>query len=102
MIRQNPPRADQHGGRRGVYTEEVKELRSSPSVWFVIAQWKKPTDKDKVRAGALANAIKNGRYTAFRPGGAFEAVRRLHDDGTLKVHVKYNGKDTEDKLAEAA
>ena len=53
------------------YGDFADELRQNPKRWARL-----PTDENRKANGGDANAIKTGRFTAFRPAGHFEATFR--------------------------
>ena len=102
MQREDPPNPTRKSGKQS-YTEEAAEARSNPGVWFVFRVWpKNHTKKDDATARSVSGLIKNGKLSAFRPGGAFDSVSRRLDNGQLKVYVMYLGKAVEDEIVTKA
>jgi hypothetical protein len=99
MEKETPPRPNLHRAGVRAHEAEAAEARRHAGTWFVFREWgKNPAKNDIANSHTMASNIRKGRYVAFRPGGAFDAVSRRTFDGTLKVFVKYNGKDTEDEI----
>jgi hypothetical protein len=83
---EDPPEADRRGNR------------SVPAVadWYRIAAQlcARPGDWAAIAVGAATSTptiIREGRYAAFRPPGAFDAVGR-RVNGTYTVYARYIGK----------
>jgi hypothetical protein len=62
----------------------ARTLKNNPGKWAVVAEWSPNT--------ALANHINKAHNQAFRPAGAFEAVRRIVN-GVPTVYARYVGGD---------
>jgi hypothetical protein len=87
---EDPPRIEKRAAEGvKVMGDEADELRANPGKWGVVRTW--PKDTDSASAGGTVNSIRKGKFSAFRPAGAFDAVARRHTDGTLKVHAVFLG-----------
>jgi hypothetical protein len=87
---QDPPRIEHRDATGKVMEAEAAELRAHPGKWGVVRTW--PADTNSASAGGTVNSIRKGKFAAFRPAGAFDAVARRHKDtGELKVHAVYLG-----------
>jgi hypothetical protein len=90
----DPPRIEQHDGRRGakVMEEEARELRAHPGKWAIVRSW--PAGSNSAgSAGGTVNSIRKGRFAAFRPEGSFDAVSRHDPEGVLHVYARYTGEE---------
>lgn len=87
---EDPPESGGFEKKKNVYMEEAAELRSHPGEWGVVDTF--PRSRD-AHARSVSNNITKGKYVAFRPAGAFDAVSRkgTDDDGTpvVKVYGRY-------------
>lgn len=88
MERQDPP-VSTRGTKGNHYIEEAEEARANPGVWFVLKSWPDATDKDKAAAYGQATTIRAGKVAAFRPAGVFEARGAVHEDGSVKLHIRF-------------
>lgn len=76
----NPP-----GSSRGLAVEAA-ELRRNPGRWGMITY----TDRDKARKHR--ERILNGKASAFKPKGAFEADLRYAED-SCELYIRYIGEE---------
>jgi hypothetical protein len=83
LTRRNPP--DRRGRRPGgpVLDEEADFLRSHPGESYLIQAF--PLDRAPA-ARAMGVAIRQGRYAAFQPAGAFGA-RSATENGKVNVYA---------------
>jgi hypothetical protein len=81
MIWENPPEAPK---KRKVLAREAAELRAHPGQWGVVDEYPQG-DNHKAQVALM---IRTGRFVAFRPDGAFEAVSRTAE-GTTKVYARF-------------
>lgn len=96
LVREDPPRPGQRAGRPGIWGAESTFLKAHPNEWYVLKTVSRTASKN-VKAGirAFTTHIGKGTLTAFRPGGSFEAMSRIHEDGTIKLYVRFVGEVTE-------
>lgn len=76
------------------YEDEANELRDHPKQWGLLRSW--PVNgKNKSAPYSAANQINQGKFVAFRPKGAFEAVSRREKDEhgreVVNVYARYLG-----------
>lgn len=76
------------------YAKEAAELRANPGEWGVVTEFPLIKNRNSENpARGVAYDINRGRYVAFRPKGAFQAVSRIgtSDEGkpVIKVHARY-------------
>lgn len=86
---EDPPTAYRPGRknepRRTAFWQTVAEqLREQPGRWALVCD-----DTAWSYAGGVATQVKNGKITAFRPAGHFEAVTRTCDG--FRVYARYIG-----------
>lgn len=69
-----------------VFQQEADELRANPEAWGIIREY--DTD-ERPSAYNTVNAVKAGRYGAFRPPGSFDAktVTEENSKGSMVVNV---------------
>ena len=79
------------GHSRGLALEAA-ELRRNPGRWGMLSY----SDRDQGRKHR--ERIVNGKATAFRPQGAFEATLRYLEDG-CELYVRYIGEEAEHATA---
>lgn len=103
MRKEIPPNADIRASGKQSYGTEAAEARANPGEWFVFRTWpKNHTKKDDATARTVSGNIRHGKFSAFRPDGAFDSVSRRLDSGELKVYVMYLGKAVEDEIVTKA
>lgn len=80
--------------RGPAYAKEAADLKAHPLQWGIVRSY--PADHaHDYKARSTAHEIKKGKYIAFRPAGAFDAVSRkgVDDDGkeVVNVYARYLG-----------
>lgn len=77
---EEPPPAS---GRQREYAMFAQALRDNPGRWAILP--------GPPRSG-ISSQVQQGKYAAFRPAGAFEAVsRRSLDDNKPRTYVRFVG-----------
>lgn len=73
--------------RIALYAEEAEKIRKNAPAWGKLKTY--PLDKPRTARAAAAD-IQAGKYSSFRPVGAFEASTRTQDEGVV-LYVRYVG-----------
>lgn len=87
---EDPPQAGNSGRKNGPRRTEfwravAEQLREHPGRWALVCDGERWN-----YAGGVAGQIINGRITAFRPAGHFEATTRS-TIGDFQVYARYVG-----------
>lgn len=99
MKKEIPPNEGDRKSGKQSYGTEAAETRANPGVWFIFREWpKNRTKRDDASARTISGNIRHGKFSAFRPEGAFDSVSRITDDGKLKVYIMYLGTAVETEI----
>lgn len=101
---QDPPATGAGRKTASAWTDEAESLRENPGRWKIVKVY--PTAKD-ITARAVGSGIRNGRYTAFRPVGAWEARTATENDPdtpgrkVVNVYARFIGESGEHAVGHA-
>lgn len=83
LVWEEPPHENRGGGVN--HRLVAPQLRANPEAWARVS-----TYKTAGSAGSMAQAIRTGVLTAYRPAGSFEAASRKVG-GQYHVYARYVG-----------